>query len=233
MKETVYSFSRLMTFEQCPLQYKYKYIDKLDNNTSNFFSELGNLGHTLLEAYDRDKIPANKLGVTFDKYVNKRVPTSPPFPIRSSWIKQTSEFFTKFQGFSTPALGIERNFVVDFGDFKLKGFIDRETSKAIIDYKISNPFKKKDVKTKRRQLYLYSKAYKDQYGHFPEKLYFYFFRKQEFIVFPFNEDEYNEAVEWARSVVRKIEAATEHPAKIDTGFCHNLCSFRDVCTAIN
>lgn len=234
MKEKkTYSFSRLTTFTQCPLQYNYRYNDKVEVDDSNFFSELGSFGHLLLEAYDRGKIKKEDLELAYWRFLDKKVVTPPPFPIERAWKQQTGDFFSEFKGFSTPAIGIEREFVIEFDTFKLKGFIDRETDNAIIDYKISNPFPKKKLKEKRRQLYLYAAAYKEKWGKFPDYLYFYFFRKQKVETIKFVEKDFKEAVDWATEQVAIIEATKTYPARIDEGFCKNLCSYRSICTEFN
>lgn len=227
-----YSFSRLDSWNQCPLQWKYNYLDKLPQ-LSNFFSELGSYMHLLLEAYDRGKIPADRLSEVFDKHYRRRVHTPPPFPIEDKWKSEVYWEFNKFRGFSKPAIGIERDILIDYGDFFLRGFIDREVEGGIIDYKVSKPFDKKKLEHKKKQLYLYSRAYKEKWGKYPEKLYFFFFRVGKITEIDFDIKDYNKAVKWARNMVKEIESATEYPAKIDKGFCNNLCGFRNICTDKN
>ena len=45
----IYSHSRLTTFEQCPLKYKYKYIDKIITLEKSIETFLGKMVHDTLE----------------------------------------------------------------------------------------------------------------------------------------------------------------------------------------
>ena len=45
----IYSYSRLNTFEQCPLKFKYKYIDKIPETKITIEAYLGKTVHRTLE----------------------------------------------------------------------------------------------------------------------------------------------------------------------------------------
>ena len=45
----IYSHSRLNTFEQCPLKFKYKYLDKISEDKTTIESHLGSVVHATLE----------------------------------------------------------------------------------------------------------------------------------------------------------------------------------------
>ena len=51
---TLYSHSRLTTFETCPYQYKLKYIDKIDMGVETVERFLGSLVHSVLEKLYKD-----------------------------------------------------------------------------------------------------------------------------------------------------------------------------------
>lgn len=54
--ETKWSFSRLATFEQCPLAYKLQYIDRVSNE-NNAFAEYGTHCHEILEKWAKGELP--------------------------------------------------------------------------------------------------------------------------------------------------------------------------------
>ena len=55
MKYSPYSFSKISLFEQCPLKFKFNYIDKIGVFVPNLALERGSYIHTLLENDTKDK----------------------------------------------------------------------------------------------------------------------------------------------------------------------------------
>src|SRR6266571_9271977 len=49
----VYSHSRLSTYEKCPLQYRYRYLDRIKRDTQSIEAFLGNRVHDVLETLYR------------------------------------------------------------------------------------------------------------------------------------------------------------------------------------
>lgn len=55
MKYAPYSFSKINLYEQCPLKFKFNYIDKLGTFYPNLATERGSFIHTLLENHTKEK----------------------------------------------------------------------------------------------------------------------------------------------------------------------------------
>ena len=83
-----------------------------------------------------------------------------------------------------------------------------------------------------RQLYLYSKHFKEQYGFFPDRLMFNLFQENMKFEKPFDESDYNEAVTWASDIIDRIESAgilEFFDTKKPDIFCSSICSVRNSC----
>ena len=64
----VFSYSKLEVFKNCPLQYKYKYIDKKYSHDTSIALELGSLCHYVLET--KGRMIASGQAVDYDKLNN-------------------------------------------------------------------------------------------------------------------------------------------------------------------
>lgn len=227
--DTVYSFSRLNSFWECSLAFKYNYEDNLEGE-ANFFNEMGSLCHIVLELYDRGKI-TDPLKAFQTGYV-KRVRDHEE-EWHENWYLDCYKFFRDWKGHDNESIWIEEHGLHDFG-FKFQGYVDRmykdDRGYIIQDYKISKPFAKKDRKAKTRQLYLYSSFVKERFGEFPACLSFFHFRQNKVVEIEFNHKDYLEAVDWATECVRKIEEKEDHWTKDGYDyFCQAVCSFRNIC----
>lgn len=251
-KDILYSFSRLSTFEQCPYQYYLNYVmprDERPPNEDNAFSLYGSFVHELLEKYSRGELASFDLVPIyedeFDIRVNKEFPPNSYVDLRESYYNDGYAFLESFDGFEDQyeTLGVEQRFVVDFEDFKLTGFIDlilkdKKTGGIVVqDWKSKSKFaNKKEQAHYARQPALYSKYIYDTYGVFPEILRFYMFRKGTVVDIPFSEQIYNDAIQWAASLVKKIEATDQWIPNLEIDkdgypdfYCSNLCGFRNSC----
>lgn len=237
----IYSFSRLTTYEDCQLAFRYNYLDGLKGE-DNFFNEIGLLGHAIFEAYDKHpKMFKRDLGKVFETAYNKRVrPHGQEW--HETWFMDCYLFFKNWKGFKEPFVWCEDRGVHDFGDFLFQGYVDRmhktDTGYAIFDYKVSKPYTKKDLVKKQRQMYLYSTFVKDKFGEFPSSLNFFHFRQNKINTITFNKKDYDEAVDWAKRTVEMIEKQKEelkttdmylHKDADSDYFCQEICSFRNIC----
>lgn len=69
MKYKPYSFSKINTFYQCPLKFKYIYIDKLGKNFTTEALLKGRAVHSILEKYPEE--PKNKLSKKYKHIAEK------------------------------------------------------------------------------------------------------------------------------------------------------------------
>lgn len=244
--ETVYSFSRLSAFEQCKYQYYLNYVispEERPEKEENAFAVYGGFVHQILEDYANGKLAVYELLEKYSDEFDVNVPIDfPPnafVNLRDSYYNGGYAYFESFDGFdylgATKILGVEQDFIEDFGDFKLKGFIDliledEDGNIIIVDHKSKKEIKTKADKRKYgRQLFLYSHYIKSKYGKYPTKVIFNMFRSGTVLVLPFNMQDYEEAIEWARKQVAVIENITEWPPIQEEFFCTFLCDYRSSC----
>ncbi|MCR5225548.1 MAG: PD-(D/E)XK nuclease family protein [Alphaproteobacteria bacterium] len=241
-KET-YSFSKLNLFCTCPYAYKLRYINKVNGKT-NAFAQYGTEVHSIMERYSKGVLTLFELVNTYDDEYKSAI--TEPFPeffmdLATLYYNQGKEFLEQFQGYSEyEIMGVEQNFDIDLGEFIFTGIIDlvlkdKDNNLIILDYKSKSGFKsKKEQAEYARQLYLYSLYVKKKYGSYPSKLIFMMFRKQKRIEIDFNEKSLQEAIDWCKTVVKKINAATTlgdfgFPPVCEAFYCNNLCDGREHC----
>ena len=71
MKYAPFSFSKINLFEQCPLKFKFQYIDKLGTFIPNLATERGSFIHTLLENDTKSKPTKFKFTIATPKEQNE------------------------------------------------------------------------------------------------------------------------------------------------------------------
>jgi len=236
-----YSFSKLSTYHTCKYAYYLTYIKHL-KGIDNCFALYGTLVHSIMERYAKGLIGLWDLPkiyeIEFDSVVNM------PFPI-SSYCKnmkelyytQGLEFLSSFLGYDDfKILGVEEDFEVGIDDWSFTGIMDliyetKDGQLILLDYKSKSQFKNKEEQRKyARQLYLYCFYIKQKYGRFPNKLIFWTFRKKKQIEIQFNQDEYIEALIWAKYTVKQIRKETGYLPSLEEFYCNNLCNHRMYCT---
>lgn len=235
MKEpTVYSFSRLTTFHTC----KHAFNEKYNNGYvegDNAWSLGGGFAHDILEGVLKGEIPAETAA---DIWIEQLPPLDFP-SMKLSYVEQyivgIHEFFKTFKGVSGEILAVEKHFEIDIEGIRFQGLADlitRNKDKAIqiVDWKTSGmgEFTGKKLKAKARQLYLYSESVKEEYGEYPQELFFYMIKYKKPIKIAFNEDDLREAKDWMKSTVAQIEGETEwakkdQPKNGTDFFCFSLC----------
>lgn len=62
---SVFSYSKIEVFKNCPLQYRYKYIEKKYSQDTSIALELGSLCHYVLE--QKGRMVADGQAVNYDK----------------------------------------------------------------------------------------------------------------------------------------------------------------------
>lgn len=173
---TVYSHSRLSTYENCPLKYKYQYIEKikLEEEWVSIEAFMGSRVHDTLEKLYADlrltktNTLAELLGFYDDiwekEYTDEvRVVKQgyTPENYRETGRKCVSDYFVRYEPFDdAKTLSLEARLMVDIGGYKLTGLIDRLSHKKeghyeIHDYKTSGYLPEQEKFDKDRQLALY------------------------------------------------------------------------------
>lgn len=154
---TVYSHSRLSTYENCPLQYRLRYIDKvIIDEAETIEAFMGSRVHEVLEKLYRDMRLSRTNSIddllsfyndNWQKYYSEEVRVIKegytPENYKDTGAKCIREYYARYQPFDDgKMLGLEQMIYFDIGGYKLRGFIDRLSSRKegtyeIHDYKTS------------------------------------------------------------------------------------------------
>lgn len=175
-----YSHSRIEAFENCPLSYKYYYIDGIKSDRDGIEAFMGSRSHDTLEKLYRD-LKLSKLNTeeeladyynqVWEKNWHENV-----FIVRKDYsvenYRQTGErgirdYYKRYAPFDQgKTIWIEQNIRIrldEQGDYLLNGFVDRLVDMGggayeVHDYKTSNTLPGQDKLDKDRQLALYQLA---------------------------------------------------------------------------
>lgn len=183
----IYSHSRLETFEQCKLRFKYRYIDKIiPDIPKGIEAHLGSVVHEALE-WLYTKVMAKTvptINEVIDFYSEKWIEQySRDMPIvkkefeAKDYFNKGVEFlvnyYLKHQPFKDNTIAVEEKIEINLsenGETKLIGYIDRlvhdleKDEIEIHDYKTSASVLSKEKIENSRQLALYSLAIKEIFG---------------------------------------------------------------------
>jgi hypothetical protein len=192
----------------------------------------GSLAHKIIE----DVLSGSQKAEDLDKFFYENLPEldfgSLGERYKEKYIYEICDFFRDFKGINDEVLALERHFTLDLGDYFLRGYTDLETKSAngklkVIDWKTSGEsgFKGSKLRLKKRQLYVYAEAMFQEYGEYPDEMYFFLIRYNKPIKEVFSKARLDETFEWIDKTVKEIESAEEYPKEPDYFFCENLCGF--------
>lgn len=244
-----WSFSRLESFDQCPLAWKMKYID-CEHGEGNAFSSYGSFVHGLLEQYLKGNIMPLELAFLYENGFDEAVPEDfPPnkyVDMRESYFYKGLEYFENFEDVldeEYEVLGVEKEVRFEIDGNEFVGFIDLlakdlDGKIIVVDHKsaslkwtktgrISKQSAQK-MESYKRQLYLYCKALIDD-GIQPDYLCWNFFNDKRLYKILFDPTEYEDALQWATETIDRIRATEEFEHHEDWYFCHNICDMRNLC----
>lgn len=180
----IYSHNRLLYYEQCPLKYKFRYIDKIPPQIGQTIEAfLGIRVHETLEKlyYNEIKGISNKFDEikshfveSWEKHwndniriINKRYNQS---YYKENGIKYITKYFLKYLPFNqdeTIAIEKELLLIIDGEDITIKGIIDRLAIRdelyIIHDYKTGKHLPTKNDLILDRQLGIYALAVKENF----------------------------------------------------------------------
>ncbi|MBI2044803.1 PD-(D/E)XK nuclease family protein [Candidatus Pacearchaeota archaeon] len=247
-----YSYSRLETFEKCPLKFKFKYIDKIIPEVEKTIeAHLGKLVHSALEWLYKEvknkktpsidelikfyvsewekeftpKIIVVRKEMTFGDYLNKGV-------------EFLAAYYLKNKPFDDNTIEVEKQINLsldDEGKYKIRGFIDRLTYNLstgeyeIHDYKTANSPSIESLKND-RQLSLYSLAIKELFGKDKEvRMVWHFLALNKKFHIKKTNEELTALKEEVKRLVEKIEATNDFPPK-KSALC-SWCEYKSICPA--
>jgi len=247
---TVYSHSRISTFEQCKLKFKFKYIDKLEPEikaTVEMF--MGSRVHDALERLYKDlkhqKKPTKMELINFLENEWKKQWDDDILIVRKEYTQQNyldmakkfvSEYYDYYEPFDqATTIGTEVHIQIKLdkeGKYLVQGYIDRLDSKGdvyeIHDYKTASNLPLQEYLDDDRQLALYAIAIKEQYREAKDvKLVWHFLAFNKELHSERTDEELQKLKEETIKIIQEIEACKEFPLKVSP-LC-DWCEYKPIC----
>jgi len=246
---SVYSHSRISSFENCQLQYRYRYIDRIRRDVQSIEAFMGKTVHTVLEGIYADRPAARSATASdFGERFSRLWRESFTPEIRIVRDKLTADdyhdigrrcvegFFARHHPFDRgEVVGCEMKmeFTLDGdGRYRMIGYIDRIDRiepgiMEIHDYK-TGALPRRGALERDRQLTLYEIALRQQWPGLSEVrlVWHYLAHDREFVVRRSADELQRTKLDTIKSIQR-IEAATRFPAR--TSPLCSWCEYRDIC----
>ena len=238
----VWSFSRINSFNVCPYEWYLQYIEGLQGE-NNFYAEFGTYCHKILEKYEKGELGIFDLADYFVDHFDEEIKSNVSNP--EKYIELGKSYFENIDldlG-NYEVLGIEKKCDFELEGRKFTGFIDlllkdKETGEIVlIDHKSSKyPLGKRGGVLKseaekfdqyKKQLYIYCTQVYNEYGVFPTKIGWNYFKDQKWLVLDFVKEEYDEAIKWALKTIVEINDTEYFAPNPSFYYCANLCRFRN------
>ena len=246
----VYSHSRLSTYEKCPLQYRFRYLDKIKRDTQGIEAFMGNRVHEVLERLYRDlmmsKHPSlDELTALYHRvwdanYSDKVRIVKTEYTAghyRGTGERCIADYYRRYEPFDQGAtLGLEERVQVGLdpqGRYQIQGYIDRLVRAGqgvyeIHDYKTSASLPSDADLRRDRQLALYQMAVEKR---FPDasaiRLVWHYLVFGQELRSERNREEIEAHRRGAISLIDAIEEAKVFPPH-ESALCR-WCEYRDIC----
>lgn len=244
-KKESFSYSKLTTFETCKESYFRNYFLK-DPGETNMLAEYGTFMHKLLELMLSGKITVAEAIKQYEKEFYTYITEPIYFTFGSGFSKDfTSSYYDKgmyylehFDNFKDyKIIAVEKKFFVEMDDYCINGIIDvvaqdKDGNYVVIDHKSANPFKPDVLEEKKRQLYMYCAAIKQEYGEYPKQLIYNHFKANFIQYIDFNKEDLDSTLAWIDETVKEIRNCKTFTAKENACgdfFCTTLCNYRNNC----
>lgn len=247
-----YSFSKIESFRHCPMSFYLSYVENpgSDDELPGYYSQFGQLMHSLLEEYFKGELPdfllAGEWKARYDSVVTVPAPAFPAGFGEKNY-QAALDYLANFTGLpdNLEVLSVEKKFVLDIQGYAVSGIADlvlrnKDTGGIVIwDHKTkSDNSLKKELKTYRKQLYLYAIWVKEEYGVWPEKLAFNMVKTNHLVEEDFDPDMVQETIDWILAGIKDIELCDtfgDWTTCIPDGdekepyFCKMICSVNPSC----
>jgi DNA helicase-2/ATP-dependent DNA helicase PcrA len=236
-----FSFTQLIAFDKCPLQYKFAHILRIPVKARPVFS-FGKTMHNALFEFMREAVLGKKLSLNrlteiyqrewLDDWYESKTQKQAYFEQGKKSLKKFYEDFVEakpklFLISGQPAL--EQGFSIKIKGHTLIGKIDRidEVSGGaeLIDYKTGS-VKEKLRPEDRKQLLIYQIAAKEALGLNPKKLTYYYLDEGKSLSFLGSDKDIKEEKE---KIIKEIEQIKKSDFKATPGWQCDWCDFKDIC----
>jgi RecB family exonuclease len=248
---TVYSHSGLSCFENCPRQYQYRYVLKVDVTTESVEAFVGKLVHEVLERLyqfvGEGRVP--KLPQVLDRFeawwqerldpVRIRVVRSevPLDAYRDTGLRCLSRFYRRRYPFDAEeTLGLEEmvHFSLDeAGRYRMRGVIDRiararDGTVEIHDYKTGRRVPSQERIDQDRQLALYQIGVAERFApQAPVRLVWHYLATDVVRTSTRSPEQLAVLREQTMRLIDRVEAETAYEAR-PSALC-GWCEYRDLC----
>ena len=248
----MYSHSKLSTFEQCRLKFKYRYIDKIKTTSTSIESFLGKIVHDTLEwlylkIKSKENIPSIEKVIEYytdrwkENYHKNVTIVKKALAIEDYFTKGVEfliNYYNKHQPFEDNTLEIEKRIVMklgESGEYTIQGFIDRlvynlkKDEYEIHDYKTSNFLPTQESLDGDRQLALYSIAIKNLFGENKEvSLVWHFLAHNVRACSRRTNEQLEQLKKETVELIKRIESTTEFPSNKSV-LC-DWCEYNSMCS---
>jgi len=248
----VYSHSRLSSFENCPRQFYFRYVEKVPVETESVEAFLGKRVHEVIERLNRfvgrglvpslPKVLARFRTLWAETFSAERIrivrSENPPESYRESGERCLSNFYRRHYPFDRDeSLGIEQHvtFALDpEGRYRMQGIVDRVVRAAdgaveIHDYKTGRWVPNQEKLDQDRQLALYQIALAPQHGDAPMRLVWHYLLRDQTRVSTRTPAQLDELRAATVERIEQIEAEQRFEPK-PSALC-GWCEFREICPA--
>ncbi len=245
----LYSHSRLSCFEQCPLKFKFAYIDKLETEVEETVeSFLGSRVHETLEKLYKDlkfqKLNTLKELLDFYNEEWKKNWNDSIVIVREEYDEENyrkmgekflSDYYERYKPFNhSRTIALETERTVELNDkYEIHIRIDRlamkdENTYEIHDYKTSNRLPTQEDLNNDRQLAIYAYGIKKMYPDAKKiKLVWHFLAFDKEMSSERTPEQLEDLRKEVIELIEKIEAQKEFPSKVSS-LC-DWCEFQNQC----
>lgn len=249
-----WSFSRINSFSDCHYGWLLHYIECAEAQ-GGFFSDFGSYIHSILKKYLSGELEAFQLSSYYEDHYQDAIhydpPPNPYTDLGADYYEKGLAYFDNFDwdrdemGILGVEMRVKSTLPVMGREVPFIGYVDLlerdgDGGLVITDHKSSSirflnngeavAKDRSHFLAFKRQLYLYSKCIFEKYGEFPKTLRWNLFKMQEWKEIPFNQNEYEEALQWATDTIETIYAEDSwEPNTSNSFYCSELCSVRFEC----
>ena len=245
----LYSHSRLTCFEQCPLKFKFAYIDKLETEIEETVeSFLGSRVHEALEKLYKDlkfqKLNSLKELLDFFNSEWKKNWNDAIVIVRNEYDEENyrkmgekfiADYYERYKPFNhSRTIALETEKTVDLNDkYHIHIRIDRlamkdDTIYEIHDYKTSNRLPTQEDLDDDRQLAIYAYGIKKMYPDAKKvKLVWHFLAFDKEMSSERTPEQLEDLRKEVIELIKKIESEKEFPSNVST-LC-DWCEFQSIC----
>ena len=247
----IYSHSRLATYENCPQQYKLRYVDRVElpEGGEGIEAFLGSRVHEVLEKLHKELIltKLNSLDDLLGYYKNewdknwhknvmivKKGFTKDHY--RKTGEKAIGDYYRRYQPFNqSRTLATEKMISFKIGDYTMRGFIDRLSAAGkgvyeIHDYKTSGSLPSQDKLDNDRQLALYQMGLRQMFRDARDiRLIWHYLVFDKEIISTRTDAQLKDLRKEVVSLIKTIEKETKF-APVESNLC-DWCEYPEYCPA--